>query len=191
MQPTYNAQQTGENLYHGSQLPPVVSAASTPPQPSPTPLADQGAVVWDASEYIHHEKGFLWVLGLVVVTIIAVAIALLLGQLFFAVLIVLMGVVFGYYGLRKPLTMHYRLTRTDLTIGPRAYPLTAFRSFGVVAEGSVFSIRLIPTKRFGLTVFIYFAEQDGEKIVDILGAQLPMEDMQPDPVERLMHKLRF
>jgi hypothetical protein len=40
-------------------------------------------------------------------------------------------------------------------------------------------------------VSMYFAEEDGEKIVDILGARLPMEELHLDAIDRLMRRLRF
>jgi len=157
---------------------------------------DQSEVIadvieWEASEYVHHEKGVGWTMVLVVVALLLVAGAVYFGQYIFAVALALMAVVFGFYALRKPKTLHYKLTTQDLTIGEKVYPLSNFRAFGVVAEGAFHSIRLIPIKRLGLMTVMYVSDAEGEGVVDLLGSQLPMEHMEPDPLEELMTKLRF
>ena len=38
---------------------------------------------------------------------------------------------------------------------------------------------------------IYFSEAEGEKIVDMLGARLPMQEIKPDALEKLIRLIKL
>lgn len=161
---------------------------TTPPEPAPQPTE---TIHWEASEYIHHDKSPLWLVGFIVVVVLALGVTIWLQNWTFAALIVAMAAAMGMYAYRKPHQIRYSLNSTNLTIDEKAYHLNEFRAFGVVPDGGLYTIRLIPLKRFLPSVTIYFAQDDGEKIVDTLGHSLPMEQMQPDAIDKLMRKIRF
>jgi hypothetical protein len=71
------------------------------------------------------------------------------------------------------------------------YHLTDFRAFGLIKDGDNHSIMLIPIKRFSPGVSVYFPEEAGEQIVDILGQRLPMEELKLDVVDIIVRKLRL
>jgi hypothetical protein len=50
---------------------------------------------------------------------------------------------------------------------------------------------LLPTKRFKPGVSVYFPEEAGEAIVDMLGARLPMQEFHLDIIDKLVRKLRI
>lgn len=153
--------------------------------------SSRGAIEWEASEYVHHEKGALWIIGLVLVALLCVAIAAWFRLWMFAALLAVMAITFGYFGMRKPRVIKYKLSDSKLSIGQMSYPLNMFKAFGVIQDGALYTVRLIPTKRFAPAIMIYFAEEDGERIVDILGAHMPMEKMRTDVIDVLMRQLRF
>jgi len=61
----------------------------------------------------------------------------------------------------------------------------------LIRDGEHHSIMLIPIKRFAPGVSVYFPEEVGEKIVDILGARLPMEILKLDAIDLIVRKLRL
>jgi hypothetical protein len=158
-------------------------------------MSDDGSfepIVWDASEYVHNEKHPLWLVVLTIVTVaLAVGFYLLLQSITFTVLIVVMGIAVGIYAVRPPRTIHYELSESGLMIDEKLYHPNDFRAFGVVQEGALNSIVLLPTKRFLPLISIYFPVEHGEKIVDILGGEIPMEPIRLDFVDNLVRKLRF
>jgi hypothetical protein len=85
----------------------------------------------------------------------------------------------------------YTLSSKGLFVNDQLYPFAEFRGFGVIRDGREFSIMLRPTKRFRLGVSVYFPEEAGEAIVDILGTRLPMQEMHLDLFDRIIHKLRI
>jgi hypothetical protein len=148
---------------------------------------------WSASEYIHSEKDNLWfiVFGIVVVALVTSDI-LFLKSYTFSVLVLVMAIALVIYSRRKPQTINYTLSGNQgLYIGETLYHFSDFKSFGLIRDGEHHSIMLIPIKRFAQGVSVYFPEEAGEKIVDILGARLPMETLKLDLVDVLVRKLHL
>jgi len=162
-------------------------AASAPEQvPSETPLA------WQASESIHHEKHALWFLGLVVASVVLLAISVFVIKSWtFSALIVVMAVAAAVISSRPPRVLQYHLSHTGLQINERTFSMHDFRAFGVVKEGPLYSIVLIPHKRFMPGVNVYFPAENGEQIVDLFGSVLPMEPAEPDIIDKVARKLHF
>lgn len=174
-------------------LPETAPPAEDSPAPSPEEQApsERPEVEWQASEYIHHEKGTVWFAALAAITVAAAGGAAFFQQWVFAVLIVVMGVALGVFARRPPREVHYRVSSDGISVGERTFPFSQFRAFGVLDEGAFYSVQLRPAKRFMPGVSIFFAEENGEKIFDALAARLPMETIQQDPVDKFMRWLRF
>lgn len=166
-----------------------VTPAQAPESAPSTPIA---AISWQASEYVTREKNTLWFIVLAVVTLALVAVALFLVQdVTFAVLIVVMAVAVGLFARRPARDMSYALNYQGLTINGKFFDFKAYRAFGVVQEGALYSITLLPRKRFAPGVNVYFPPEQGEQIVDMFGAVLPMEHIEQDFIDRLGEKLHF
>jgi len=96
------------------------------------------------------------------------------------------------YSRRPPRSIQYTLSgKQGLYIGERLYNLADFKAFGLIRDGEHHSIMLIPIKRFAPGVSVYFPEEAGEKIVDILGLRLPMEILKLDAIDIIVRKLRL
>lgn len=170
---------------------------SQPEQPDMLPqqppvMPQEEPLRWQATEYIHHEKDGVWFIafGAIVVVLMAISV-LVLQSITFSVLIPVMAVALIVYTRRPPRLIDYTLSLKGLFINDQLYPFTDFKGFGVIRDGREFSIMLIPVKRFRLGVSVYFPEEAGEAIVDILGTRLPMQEMHLDLFDRIIHKLRI
>jgi len=149
-------------------------------------------VTWEASEYIHHERDGLWFIVFLGITILLLALSIFLIQnYFFTALIVVMAVALLIYTRRPPKIIRYTLNDEGLQIGEQFHSFNEYRAFGVVGDGALYSVKLLPTARFGQEVTLYFSENEGERIVDILGAFLPMENLHLDLVDQLLRRLRL
>jgi hypothetical protein len=115
----------------------------------------------------------------------------IIQSLTFAVLIPVMAVTLVVYSRRPPRLIDYTLSRQGFHINDRLYSFAEFRAFGVVHDGSEYSVMLLPTKRFKPGVSVYFPEEAGEAIVDMLGARLPMQEFHLDIIDKLVRKLRI
>lgn len=177
----------GQNLWQ-----PQESEVQTAPQPSVEQQTSQlDTVSWEASESIHHERDGMWFVGFIVIFLSLIGVSIWLQQWTFTVLLAVMAVALVVYIKRPPRVLRYNLTDTGLQVGEQFYNFSNFRSFGVLQEGNIFSVMLVPTKRFGQGLTVYFAENDGEKIVDILGTHLPMEDLHIDILDTILRRLRL
>jgi len=153
---------------------------------------NEAMVSWSASEYIAHEKTPVWYLGLTTsVVLLTGAIYLITHSLFSAFIVLLLGIAVWVYGARQPQVLDYSIGQSGLDIGPKHYPYESFRSFAIVQDSGLTNIVLMPLKRLMPIMTIYFAPDDGQKIVDVLGQYLPQEDRDPDMIDRLARRFRF
>ena len=153
---------------------------------------DEELIRWQASEFIHHERPPLWyvVLTVVVLGLIAVAV-FLLHSITFAVLVPVMAAALIVYTRRPPAAVQYTLSRKGVHINDKLVAYDLFRAFSIVSHDGHHSIILIPRKRFAISETLYFPEEAGEAIVDMLAARLPMKDAKPDIFDRIISKLKM
>ncbi len=157
------------------------------------PSQDSETVHWVASEYIAAEKGSLWfvIFGIIAAALIATDI-IFIKSYSFSVLVVVMALAVVMLSRRPPQQINYTLSgQQGLYVGEQLHHFSEFKSFGLVSDDGNHSIMLVPIKRFSLGVSVYFPQDVGEQIIDILGARLPMEDMKLDLVDKIVRKLRL
>lgn len=152
---------------------------------------DQEQLTWEASEFISHEKDILWFLAFIIVVLSFLAVSILLQAWTFVVLIIIMALATLVYVGRPPRTMRYSLSEKGLYIGEQFHAFDEFRAFDVIGDGAFYAIMLVSTKRFMPATLIYFAKQDGDRIVRIMSQHLPMEDLHFDLAEIIIRKLRL
>jgi hypothetical protein len=148
-------------------------------------------VNWEAQEYVTHDKNAGWYVGLAVVGLGLSALAVWLGQWTFLALVIVSIVAVIVYSSRPPRMLHYSLSSKGLSEGNRLYDFEQFKAFGVLRDDKRFSVVLTPRKRFSPRVTIYFPEAQGEQIVDMFGARLPMEEVKLDLLDKLVKFLRI
>ena len=191
-----------------SEAPPAPVSQPEAPAPAPAPAVQQPEapvpvpeepaptlqepVRWQANEYIHHEKSLLW---FVVFTLIIVAFLvldfLLIRSITFGILVPVMAAALLVYTHRPPRVIDYTLSSKGVHINDHLFPFSEFKAFGVIRDGEEYSVMLLPTKRFKPGTTIYFPEEAGEAIVDMLGARLPMQELHLDVFDKIIRKLRI
>ena len=173
------------------------SAAPDLPTPDqkaagPARASKDATITWTASEYIDHTKGASWYLVLAGGTIVLAATVYLATKDYFATgVIAVLGVIVGVFSRQKPKQVAYELSSLGLKAGEKTYPFSLFKSFALIREGALSSVNLIPIKRFMPPLSIYFDPSDEQKIVNLLGSFLPLEEGGLDSIERLSRRLRF
>jgi hypothetical protein len=205
LQPTA-VNQTPQRQTQTSEVSPVPLASSTPemqtvsftespnevvPSSESSASDDEVLVRWQAAEEIDHQRGTVWYLVFAGVTLLLIGAALFLRSWSFAVLVPVMAIALFLYTRRPPTIVNYTLSRKGLHMNDRLYLFDSFREFGVITENNQNSVFLIPRRRFQPGVSVYFPEEVGESIVDMLAARLPMREMKLDALDRLIHKLRI
>lgn len=164
--------------------------------PANTPAAkpQTRAINWTASEFVLHDKSALWYMGIILSGIGISAITYFISarkDVLAPIIVLVATIIFAVYASRKPRELNYELDGGGLKIDQKLYPYAQFRSFSVIQEDGIESVWFLPLKRFNPGLTIYFAPEDRDKIVDVLSQYLPVEPRQPDPIDRLLHKIRF
>jgi hypothetical protein len=171
----------------------ISSEEAVPEETAPAAEVSDTPVTWTAHEYVHIDKSPLWfvLFVLVVLGLISVDVFLLKSWTFSA-LVIVMAIAVVIYTRRAPRELTYGLSiKQGLYVGERLYHFDEFKAFGLIKDGEHNSIMLIPTKRFSPGVSVYFPEEAGEQIVDILGQRLPMENLKLDVIDIVVRKLRL
>ena len=154
-------------------------------------VAQTQDISWQAEEYIVREHDTGWYIGLVITTLVLSAVSIWQGWWSFLALVVLSVVAILTSNLRPPRTINYALTEEGLQEGKMLHKYDDFRAFGISQENGHYSATLIPKKRFGLNVKVYFPGNSGEAIVDYLGHRLPMEPIKQDVLDKIVNFLRI
>ena len=148
-------------------------------------------ISWEAEEYVVRERNVGWYFGLFIVAIALGALSFFLKWWTFLALVVLSVIAILISSSRPPRKIKYTLNADGLTEGARLHKYDEFKAFGILKEDSHFSAVLIPKKRFGLSIKVYFPGGSGEAIVDALGARLPMEEVKLDFLDKIVNFLRI
>lgn len=152
----------------------------------------EGAVVWTASEFIHHHKDASWFIGLAVVSLLGAGLVYVTTRdsVTFAMVLTVL-VMLGIFASRKPRVLRYMLDESGISIAEKHYPYEEFKTFSVQDEGGFHSISLVPLKRINPGLSLYYPPEQENEIVEMISLYLPYEERQPDIVDRLMKRVRF
>ena len=148
-------------------------------------------ISWEAEEYIIRDHNIWWYIGLFIIGGGLGALAVFFKAWTFLALIILSIITILISTFRPPRKIKYTLNKDGLKEGEKLHSYSEFKAFGILKENSNFSAVLIPKKRFGLSVKVYFPEGSGEAIVDALGARLPMEEVKLDFLDKIVNFLRI
>ena len=148
-------------------------------------------ISWQAEEYIVRNHTAGWYIGLFLIGGILCALSVWQGWWSFLALIIISIVAILTSNLRPPRKIQYALNKNGLQEGERLHKYEEFKAFGILKEDSHYCAVLIPKKRFGINVKVYFPEGSGEAIVDNLGARLSMEEVKVDILDKIVNFLRI
>lgn len=147
---------------------------------------------WHAPEGMHMQRSTVWYVGFALVSVGLIAVAILLIKSWsFAVLIPVMAAALLSLTLKQPRIINYSISPKGVYVADKLYDFSEFRGFGVIEDRGQFSILLLPVKRFSPGLTIYFSKAEGETIVDMLGARLPMQEIKPDVLEKIIRLIKL
>ena len=161
-------------------------------------MDENGKIIWSAPEYEDKErsKDWFWALGIIVATS-AVA-AIIFNDYFFAAILVLGGVMLGFFSVRKPKDISYELNERGLRISNIAYPYETIKSFWVQSEASSENAKTKPllfvhTSRIFMPVIVIPIESHlANDIREVmLFKQITEIEMRETASEKIMEALGF
>jgi hypothetical protein len=159
-------------------------------------MDERGKVSWSAPEYEHKERSsdWFWALGIIVVASFGAAV--IYGNYFFAVLILLAGILLGFFATKPPGVVEYELNNHGVLIRDRLYPYENIKSFWVATSSSRLPSKptlFIKSERVFMPIIsIPIEDAWAEDIADImLSKNIPEEEMAEHPSEKIMEYFGF
>ena len=162
-------------------------------KPSPSDGIDlTEPIAWNAPEGVRVQRGAVWYILFAIVLVGLMALAILVFKNWtFTILLPIMAVALFVLSNKNPQTINYAISPKGIYIADTLHDFSEFRAFGLLHENDQHSILLLPVKRFSPGLTIYFSEAEGEKIVDMLGARLPMQEIKPDALEKFIRLIKL
>lgn len=147
---------------------------------------------WHAPEGMRPQRGTGWYVAFALTTVALMLVSIFLFKSWtFAILIPVMAAALLSLSFKPPQTINYAISPKGVYVADTLHDFSEFRGFGIIEDHGYFSAVLLPVKRFSPGLTLYFSEAEGEMVVDMLGARLPMQDMKPDMLEKLIRLMRL
>lgn len=156
------------------------------------PVPESPSIQWTASEFIAHDKSMMWYAGLAGVGIVITLFSyFIVHDIIASIAVIFIVILFGFVAAHKPRTLPYRIDSAGITIGDKLYQYGQFKSFGIVQEGAFSSITLMPLKRFGQPLSIYYPPEEEEKIVQVLANYMPAAQVKLDFIDKMLKSIHL
>ena len=151
---------------------------------------------WSALEYEDKERSQdrFWALGIIVVT--SSIAAIIFSDYFFAALLVLSGLMLGFFAIKKPEMIQYELSDTGLQIRDRFYPYENIKSFWVQSANGNTAIKpllFVHSERIFMPIITIPIEEGLAETIHAIMLQknIPEKEMREHPSEKIMEVLGF
>ena len=154
-------------------------------------------LIWSALEYEEKERSrdWFWALGIIVVT--SSIASIIFGNYFFATLLIIAGLLLGFFALKKPDIVTYELNSKGLKIHNRLYPYESIKAFWVQADftpgSAVKPVFFVHSERafmpiLSIPIDMNIAEDIHSKMS---GQNISEVEMREHPGDRIMEVLGF
>ena len=154
-------------------------------------MDDNEKLSWTAPEYEEKERSqdWFWALGVIVAT--SSIAAIIFENYFFAALLILSGVLLGFFAIKKPDLVTYELSENGLKIRDRLYPYENIKSFWVQTE--IKPIFFIHSERVFMPILsMPIRREMAEDIHSLmLSKNIAEVEMKEHPSEKIMEALGF
>lgn len=152
---------------------------------------------WSALEYEEKERSVDWFWALGVIVVAGSIASILFANYFFAMLLIIGGILLGFFAIKKPEMVPYELNAKGFKIKERIYPYDTLKSFWVqvkVPNTEIIKPTLfLKSSRILLPILsIPIEESSAQKIKEIMLAQnIVEEEMHEHPSDKIMENLGF
>jgi hypothetical protein len=146
---------------------------------------------WSALEYEEKARSTDWFWALSIIVATSSIATIIFENYFFAVLLILGGLLLGFFSVKKPDVISYELSNQGLKIRNRLYPYKNIKSFWVQKETK--PILFIKSERAFMPIMeIPIEEEMAMTIHSIFTSKdVPEEEMKEHPSLKIMESLGF
>ncbi len=128
----------------------------------------QPIISWDTPEHVHREKTNDWYWAVGIITLTAVVLCFIFGNIIFGILILVGVGALIIHGLKTPRIIHVEINDRGIMINETLYPFLTLDSFWIDAHEVPSKILIKSHKAFMPYLVIYIDEVDPEDVRKIL-----------------------
>ncbi len=149
-------------------------------------------ITWEAAEHHHKEKKSDWYWALGIITVVGATLAVIFGNILFAIVVALSGILMTITSLREPGVLSFGVTTRGVQVDHVLYPYATLESF-CIDEHAPHGPQLILKSRKSLQplIIIPLPEEAVEEIDDILAERLPEEHLEESLAHHLLELFGF
>lgn len=146
---------------------------------------------WTAPEYEHKKQTSDWFWALGIVVIAGSITSVIFKNYFFAIVLILGGILMAIFAIKKPETINYEINNKGLKIRDRLYPYDAIKSFWV-RQGEQPHLFIKSERIFMPIIQVPVSNYLSEEVREImLTHNVLEEEMQEHASEKIMDFLGF
>lgn len=154
-------------------------------------------LIWSALEYEEKERSqdWFWALGIIVATLSIASI--IFENYFFATLLIIGGLLLGWFAIKKPDTVVYELNTKGLKIRDRLYPYESIKAFWIQVDfnpdSNIKPIFFIHSERAFMPILSIPINKDIAEDIHLIMSEKEIAEveMKEHPSEKIMEVLGF
>ena len=132
-------------------------------------------LTWQTHEYYHSPKSNDWFWALGIVALAVAFVSVLLGNILFAIFVVLAGFCLALYASRHPKVITVEITSKGVRVNNTIFPFSEIHNFAVAADVRVPSVVLTMKKIFMPHILIPLGDMSAEEVKAALSPKLSEE----------------
>ena len=154
-------------------------------------MNEEEKISWSTLEYEEKARStdWFWALGIIVVA--ASITSIIYGNYFFAILVILSGILLGFFAIKKPEMISYELNKKGLKIKTRLFPYDTIKAFFVQTAPKP-TLFIKSSRMFMPIISMPIESSFSEKIKStMLSNNVLEEEIKENPSEKIMESLGF
>ncbi|GMQ95364.1 MAG: hypothetical protein BMS9Abin13_477 [Patescibacteria group bacterium] len=148
-------------------------------------------IVWSAPEYEYKEKSADWYWALSIIALSLTVAVFILGNMLFAVFILISAFTLALYGARKPHILEVKINKRGIRVNNTLYPYTTLKSFWIDDEGEKSQIIIQSEKPLMPYIIVPLGDVSADMVRDTLLEFLEEEEHVEPLSQKLMEYLGF
>lgn len=146
---------------------------------------------WTTPEFIYHKKGPGWFVALALIAVALFAIALIMRNYIFALLILVASFLIYIQALKKPPKIKIVISGEGITIQETFFPYKELSSFWLFEEPEIRTLNLESKKLLRPRISIPLAQQNPSEIRQTLIGFIPEKRQEETLIDMLARKIKF
>ncbi len=149
-------------------------------------------IIWHELEYKEKERSTDWFWALGVIAVASAVASIIFKDYLFAVFIILAALVLGFYAIRKPRLVEFKIDAKGLAVGREFYPYDRLTSFFILEKENGEKLLLVMSKRSVVPLLVLpLGVQNAEEVRQALIARIPEEKHEEPTSHKVMEYLGF